>query len=415
MSKGYKGLVALAVCALALSGCMTREVRPLPKLQPMQATTEIPPEQLLDVGVRLFDPNVPEAEEEQDKQRVFPEVRRAESRYIPMQIRDTLEGTGFWGQVRVLPAESDAMDVRVDGKILESTGMDLRLAVVVTDATGRVWLDKVYEGTADTRSYKDGLDASRDPFQNIYSELANDMLGVREQLAAAELENIRRVSQLTFASDIAPYAFEGYLETDKKGRVTLARLPAQGDPMVARMDRVRERDYALVDTLNEHYAVFTDQVEEPYTNWRRFSYTEIEAEIEARRQATTRKLLGAAAIIGGVLAAGEADTYAGQAASTAAVLGGIYAVKSGFDKDAEVKMRAESLKQLGESFETEVAPMVVDVEGRTLELKGSAEQQYAEWRRLLKEIYEAETGLPAEARTRAADAQDAGAGRGTAD
>jgi hypothetical protein len=39
--------------------------------------------------------------------------------------------------------------------------------------------------------------------------------------------------------------------------------------------------------------------------------------------------------------------------------------------------------------------MVVDVEGRTLQLKGSAEEQYAEWRRLLKELYENETGLPA--------------------
>ena len=39
--------------------------------------------------------------------------------------------------------------------------------------------------------------------------------------------------------------------------------------------------------------------------------------------------------------------------------------------------------------------MVVDVEGRTLQLKGSAEQQYAEWRQLLKELYENETGLPA--------------------
>jgi len=415
MSTTKHGLVALTLCAVALSGCMTREVKPLPKLQPVQATTEIPPEQLLDVGVRLFDPNIPEDEKDQAKQRVFPEVRRAEARYIPMQIRDTLEGTGFWGQVRVLPEASDAMDVRVDGKILESTGMDLRLAVVVTDATGRVWLDKTYESPADTRSYKDGLDASRDPFQNVYSEIANDMLAVRHELAAGQLEDIRRVSKLSFAADIAPYAFEGYLLKDNKGRVTLARLPADGDPMIERMERVRERDYALVDTLNEHYALFTENVSEPYTNWRRFSYTELEAELEARRQATTRKLLGAAAIIGGVLAAGEADTYAGQAASTAAVLGGIYAVKSGFDKDAEVKMRAESLKQLGESFEVEVEPMVVDIEGRTLELKGSAEEQYAEWRRLLKEIYEAETGLPADQPTRAAETQSTGAGRGTSD
>jgi hypothetical protein len=38
--------------------------------------------------------------------------------------------------------------------------------------------------------------------------------------------------------------------------------------------------------------------------------------------------------------------------------------------------------------------MVVEVEGRTLQLKGTAEEQYHEWRRLLKELYENETGLP---------------------
>jgi hypothetical protein len=400
-------LFALCICAAALAGCMTREVRPLPKVQAVQATTEIPAEQLLDVGVRLFDPNVPADPKQQEKKRVFPEVRKAESRYMPVKIRDTLETTGYWGQVRVVPLDSDSMDVFVDGKILDSTGMDLRLAIKVTDATGRTWFEKEYSGPADTRSYKDGLDSSRDPFQNLYSEIANDMLAARQKLAVADIENVHTVSNLKFAADVAPYAFDGYLKEGKDGQITVARLPAAGDPMIERMDRVRERDYALVDTLNEHYAVFSDNVREPYTNWRRFSYTELEAEMEARRQSTARKLLGAAAVIGGIVAASESDTYAGQAASTAAVIGGIYAVKSGFDKDAEVKMRAESLKQLGESFQAEVEPMVVEVEGRTLELKGSAEQQYAEWRRLLKEIYESETGMPPATPDRAADTQAA--------
>ena len=78
-----------------------------------------------------------------------------------------------------------------------------------------------------------------------------------------------------------------------------------------------------------------------------------------------------------------------------AVLGGMYAFKSGLDKRAEIKVHAESLKQLGDSFQSEVQPMVVDVEGRTLQLKGSAEEQYAEWRQLLRELYEDETGMPA--------------------
>ena len=37
--------------------------------------------------------------------------------------------------------------------------------------------------------------------------------------------------------------------------------------------------------------------------------------------------------------------------------------------------------------------MFVDVDGETVELTGSAEVQYADWRRLLKSIYFTETGL----------------------
>jgi len=77
---------------------------------------------------------------------------------------------------------------------------------------------------------------------------------------------------------------------------------------------------------------------------------------------------------------------------------------------SEIKIQGDSLKQLGDSFQSEVAPMVVDVEGRTLQLKGSAEEQYAEWRRLLKELYENETGLPATTPSSAADASPARGG-----
>ena len=38
--------------------------------------------------------------------------------------------------------------------------------------------------------------------------------------------------------------------------------------------------------------------------------------------------------------------------------------------------------------------MVVDVEGQTTELTGSAEEQFIQWRALPREIYQTETGLP---------------------
>jgi len=391
----WMSLLGVASVALALTGCMTRETRPLPRLTAIQASSEIPAAQLLDVGVHLFDENVPADEKVREKERIFPDVRKAEARYFAMQLRNTLEGTGQWGQVRVIPADANALDVRVGGKILESNGMLLRLHARVEDASGRLWFEKDYQQDADTRSYKDGAGKSRDPFQNLYVNLANDLLAYRQTLAGADLENIRRVSELRFANDLAPYAFQSYLANDKKtGLYRVVRLPSQEDPMLLRMDRIRERDYALLDTVNEHYSLFADNMSESYTNWRRYSYAELEAEDDAQRSAITRKLLGAAAIVGGLVLGTQSNTYVGHAAGTAAVFGGAYAVKSGFDKGAEVKMHSESLKQLGESFQAEVQPMVVEVEGRTLQLRGTAEEQFQEWRRLLKELYESETGLP---------------------
>jgi hypothetical protein len=404
---------AFAGLLVLLGGCMVNETRPIERVGAVKATVEVPEAQLLDVGVHVFDSNVPESPEEQEKERIYPEVRKAESRYVPTMIRDTLEGTGHWGQVRVLPIGDEGMDVSIAGRILESDGRVLKLAVSVTDSSGRLWFEKVYEATADTRAYKDTPSRPRDPFENVYNTLANDMLAARAKLTDEQRAQLRHVSDLRFAADIAPYAFESYLSKDRKGQYTVARLPADGDPVYQRVERIRERDYAFVDTLNEHYANFSETMSDPYTNWRRYSYESLEAESEAKRQALTRQLLGAAAIIGGVVAGANSNSSAASAASTAAVLGGVYAFKSGLDQRAEIKMHSDSLKQLGDSFQAEISPLVVDVEGRTLQLKGSAEEQFVEWRRLMRELYENETGLPASSSQSppAASAVQGGSGR----
>ena len=389
-------LLALLAGTL-LGGCVVNEQRPMPRIAAERATTEVAADELLDVGVRLFDPNVPQDEGQREKERIYPEVRKAESRYIPVLIRDTLEDTGQWGQVRVLPRDGTGMEVFVDGRIVQSDGRRLVLDVTVSDAAGRTWFRKTYEGEADTRAYKDVVAKPRDPFENVYNTLANDLLAARRALTREQRVALRRVADMRFASDLAPYAFGSYLAKDKRGLYNVTRLPADDDPVVQRMQRVRERDYALVDTLNEHYANFGSSMAVPYTEWRKYSHEELEAEAQAKREALTRQVLGAVAVVGGIMAGAETSSSAGSAAATAAVIGGMYAFKSGLDKRAEVKIHTESLKQLGDSFQNEVQPMVVDVEGRTLQLKGSAEEQYAEWRQLLRELYENETGLPASA------------------
>ena len=403
-------LVAMAGLAL-LAGCVTRDERPIVPIAAQKATAEIPQDELLDVGVRLFDPNVPADEKEQEKREIYPDVRKAESRYMPTLLRDTLEGTGQWGQVRVLPHDGGGMDVMIDGRIVESTGSDLVLDLKATDATGRVLLAKTYSAKADLRAYKDVPSKPGDPYENLYNSFANDLLAVRNSLTHDQKVQVHEVNNLRFAADLAPYAFTPYLAKDKQGLYQVTRLPAQEDPVVQRMDRIRERDYSLIDTLNEHYTNFGESMQDAYTNWRKYSHEEIEQVAEAKRKALTREVLGAAAVVAGVLVDSNShgSSSVESAATYGAIIGGMYAFKSGLEMRSEIKMHTESLKQLGQSFQSEVQPIVVDIEGRTLQLKGSAEDQYAEWRRLLKELYENETGLPAT--TAAADSTPAPAGQ----
>ena len=57
------------------------------------------------------------------------------------------------------------------------------------------------------------------------------------------------------------------------------------------------------------------------------------------------------------------------------------------------ELHREEIKELSESFVAEAAPMVVQVEGETMRLTGTAEAQYESWRKLLKEIYKSDTGF----------------------
>ena len=408
--------------ALVAGGCV-KETRPLPVLQATQATTEIPEQRLLDVGVHIFNPGVPKSVEEDpdlaDKTRIYPEIRYAEARYIAMQLRDTLEGTGHWGTARVVPPSVNSFDLTVDGLIVESNGAVLKVNVTVRDATGRTWYaDREYEGRADTRAYKDGYNASRDPFENVYVAIANDLLAARDARKPEDLASIRRVSELRFAADFAPVAFSQYLQKNPKtGEYKVLRLPAEDDVLVKRIDQIRERDYGMIDTVSENYAAFSERLEEPYLSWRRYTYDEIVAEEKLKSQARNRMILGAAAVAAAVLVPSDCNTSdcarAVDAARYGAMAGGVAAVISGYRKREEAKIHTESLKEISGSFQSEAAPLVVDVEGRTLRLTGTAEEQYAEWRRLLHELYREETGLvpaaPAAEATSTA-AQTSGAG-----
>ena len=135
-----------------------------------------------------------------------------------------------------------------------------------------------------------------------------------------------------------------------------------------------------------------------YAGYRRTIREEMEKEDKARAQATTRTVLGAAAVLASILVSSQCGStdYNCQRIEDAVRYGGgaggVAAVMSGIKKFADAKTAAQSVRELARSFESEAGTQVVEVEGRTLKLTGTAEEQYREWRRLLATIYAEETG-----------------------
>lgn len=354
---------------------------------------EIPEEQRLDVAIDLLSPSIDDYDRETLLEKgIQPTVRKAEARYIPIHLRDTLQSTGQWGAVRVVPGGAAWAELNVVGKIEDSNGKFLSFRIVAWDSTGKKWLDNDYEGEARMLSYAvetvDGLD----PFQGLYNQIANDLLKARSKREKKELAQIRQVANLRFGAEFAPDAFAQYLRTNNKGRYDVRALPADGDPMLLRLGLIRERDDMFVDTLNEHYSDFYARMERPYDDWRANSYTEQAAYDSLNKSGTWKKILGIGLIAAGIFV--PANSRGAADAKTVAMIGGAALAQKGFQDSAESKIHKAALEELAESFGADVSELVVDVDGRIVGLKGSAEEQFQQWRTLLREIAAADVALP---------------------
>ena len=356
-----------------------------------KAVTELSEDQLLDVWVELFDPGeLPE--DKDDAMGLSMDIRAAEARYLPEQLRTTMENTGYWGAVRVVPQNITGSELRVRGTILESDGERLVLEIRAQDATGREWFKRTYKEKVEFAQYLASNKEGGEAFQSIYNTIANDLAEFRARLDAAQTTEIRRIAALRFAADLAPDAFAGYVDEDDD-QYKVVHLPSTDDPMYSRVLSIRDRDFLLIDTLNGHFDNFTREMQAPYTEWRKARSEEAAALRKLENDALKRKLLGAAAIIGAIVVESSSDNAGSGVLRDVMVLGGAYAIKSGFDKSAETAIHRDAIIELDESFSSEAGPMVVEVEGEVHELTGSAEVQYAKWRALLKRIYASETGL----------------------
>ena len=379
---------------LFLTACSTVEVRTTDLKPASRIEVDTPEDLLLDIGLQIFEP---ELEDIPDDRVIFTSVRESESVWAAQQLKRTLDETNAWGVVRIVPDDEVIMDLMVSGKILQSDGETLTIDVKATDTSSKVWLDKEYSTVVSRYSY-DPSQADREPFQALYNDIANDLLAILLATPLEQREDIRTLSTIRFAQSFSPEAFNEFLVQDEEGHYQIDRLPAENDPALARIAEIQVRDQLFVDVLQDYYVGFTDQMEEPYREWRAQSYRETRAIRDLQKSARNQRLAGWLAIIGGAASlfyddgSSAATENIVRAAGSVAIFGGLQAVTGSFQKRDEAALHIQTLSEIGLSIESELEPSIIELQDRTVTLTGTVRDQYDDWRKILREIYQQETG-----------------------
>jgi hypothetical protein len=375
----------LAALALLLSYCGNS---PAPAFEPQQqepglgavelqrvtgTTAESP---LLDIGVIVFTSSSQRNETENFGESVFSEVRDNERHLLPYKLRQALVDSNHWGAVRVLPAADPSVDLLIDGRVLISDGNELELAIRASDSSGRLWLDKSYRDIADETDYPESRDlrrytpaemaASTDPFADLYRQIANDLLQQADMLSAGQLREIREISLLSYANDLSPQSFGHMLATDSAGRVSVASLPASNDPMLARVMDMRRRHHLFIDTVDEYYEALHEEMRSPYLIWRRYSFDQDLAEQRALERGA------------------DQSKYSSS--------NGYLTLTQRYDRYRWAKIYEQEYQELAAGFNREAAPAILELNRQVHGLSGTMEEQYGQWRRILRELFLLETG-----------------------
>ena len=387
--------VLLVICTLAMALLAPAALAATDKITSSTALVlstpnqPIPEAALLDVGISTLNDGLYLTDENDT---VFPEVRFAEAIYFSNQLAKVMEKSGAWGAIRVTPNSDVVMDLYISGTILQSDGETMDLQIDAKDSSGKKWLSKRYKQTTGKYAYDRRLKSLGDPFQNLFMRIANDLLKYREKISPQRAAELRTISELRFAKSFSPEAFDSYISEKRDGTLVINKLPAENDSILMRVRKIRDRDYLYIDTMQDYYDGFSQQMHIAYQDFRRTSYDSVVKARQLNKQGNRRIIAGIGAILAGIYGRTEADTRIVSDASTATAATGGFILKSGLEKKQEAAAYNESIAEMGSSLEAEIAPQVIELEDRTVTLTGTVQAQYQQWQTLLQKIYKQERG-----------------------
>jgi hypothetical protein len=171
---------------------------------------------------------------------------------------------------------------------------------------------------------------------------------------------------LRYAVQLAPSAFEGYLKSLPDGTFSVNRLPAENDPMLERLGRIRGVEYLITDAVDTKFQELHAEIASTYELWRRYRREFAQYQIDEAKRL--------------------------QSVEIDAPKGSFEAIKASYDNYKWTRIAEQEQESWAVGFDNEVGPTIDDMEDRVAELEGWVDQQYAEWSTLLGQLFELETG-----------------------
>lgn len=350
-----------------------------------------------DVSITLFDPGISN-QDSYGEDGIWPELRRAESMFMAVQLRDTLAKTGRYGAVRVTPDQFSSADVYVTAEIKKSNGEDVALQVKVSDSTGKRWISRKYTHRVKPIAFNNPRNKDSngklkiDPYKDIYDQISVDMIEyMRRNVKSRRSDTINTVTDIRYAQNYSPEAFSDIL-SKRNNTYRLNGKPDENDPMMKRVENIKYRDQMFIDNMQTHYDVFVSNMTSSYKVWQEQSFAESKSAREAKSAAFWQGVAGAVVLATTVAAAGDCDSAA--CARNTGVVGGAVAgsfFNESFQSSKEAKVHRDALNEIAASLDGALSPSVIEMEDRSVTLSGTIKEQSNQWRTVLQEIYQAET------------------------
>ena len=368
----------------------------------------------LDVAIPTFSPGFPidartgEIDfKELDEEGIWPQLRRTEAKLFAAEMKAALDAEKVFGSVSVTPDASTPSDLFVLGYIDESTSEEVSISIKVLDSSGEIIGKKSFAHTVSNGFFRDQTNQGKNPYAPVFLRASNYVVSLLANLSDKQKSDIKTMSLMRYARYYAPEVFGQYVTSsvkrkngDRFYKFELVGLPDREDPMLKRIEELRAQEFLFVDRLQDNYEVFQAETKLAYSTWQEETLPEIRAARQARVERNTKAVLGVgAAILAGVFAAKSSDksrqgnSSASGANSAAAVLAGIgsvWAINDAFKNNARLKVHSAVIDEQGQALDLSVSPMVLEFESQSVELSGTAQEQYFQWKRHLRGIFNEE-------------------------